>query len=129
MLYGFLYKLNNKIIVLKDNKNICTIEYSSLEALYGNTSERKEDIESVFYLLIKKYNKNLPWNILKNFIQKNDYPNEKYNESNKIRQKLLEANQDIIRKIININKYYERLNIEEHIFLREFLLPEEIFFG
>ena len=69
MLYGFLYKLNNKIIVLKDFKNICTIEYSSLGALYGNTSERKEDIESVFYLLIKKYNKNLLWNILKNFIQ------------------------------------------------------------
>ena len=85
---SMIYKMNNKIIDFqKNNKNVCTREYSSLEALNGNTFSRKDDLESVLYFLIKIYSKNLSWNKLENVIQKNDYIIEKDSRSKKFRKK------------------------------------------
>ena len=51
-----------------NNKNICTREYSSLDALRGYTYSRKDDIESILYVIIKIYTNKLPWNKLDHLI-------------------------------------------------------------
>ena len=125
-----IFKYKNKIRNLDyNNKNICTREYSSLDALRGYTYSRKDDLESIIYLIIKIYTNMLPWNKLDNLLAhfKGLLNENKYIKNNKYQQ--LNEKINILKTIQNKNKNNERLSIEEHIFLRENLSSEEICSG
>lgn len=127
---SLIFKYKNKIRNLTyNNKNICTREYSSLDALRGYTYSRKDDIESILYVIIKIYTNKLPWNKLDNLLEyftglvnENKYINN--NKNKKLYEKI-----NILKTIQTKNKCNERLSIEEHIFLRENLSSEEICSG
>ena len=127
---SLIFKYKNKIRNLTyNNKNVCTREYSSLDALRGYTYSRKDDIESILYVIIKIYTNKLPWNKLDNLLEyftglvnENKYINN--NKNKKLYEKI-----NILKTIQTKNKCNERLSIEEHIFLRENLSSEEICSG
>ena len=125
-----VYKLNNKIRNLEFyKKNICTREYSSLEALRGHTFSRKDDMESIIYTIIKLYTRNLPWNNISIIL--NNHKKEPQTNLNFINENIVlnNANLKKLKIIENKNVNNERLTKEEHIFLRKILSPQFICFG
>jgi serine/threonine protein kinase len=58
-----LYIQDNKHIEYRENKGmIGTARYASINSLKGNEQSRRDDLESVGYLLIYLYMGALPWN-------------------------------------------------------------------
>lgn len=65
---SMIFKSKNKIIKMENNvKSPCTREYSSLNLLNGITMSRRDDLESIFYLIIKIYTGKLPWEKIINY--------------------------------------------------------------
>jgi len=57
-----LYFQENKHIEYKENKGmIGTARYASINALKGNEQSRRDDLESIGYLLLYLQNGTLPW--------------------------------------------------------------------
>jgi len=56
------FKNKNKINPLKfSDECLCTREYASEDVLRGHTNSRKDDLESIIYVIIKAFSKKLPW--------------------------------------------------------------------
>ena len=69
---GKFYKINNKHIDLRTGKSfIGTTRYASIAAHDGNEVSRKDDLESLFYVLIYLYKKQLPWQNIKTKFDEN----------------------------------------------------------
>ena len=70
---GKFFKVNNRHLEMKVGKNfIGTTRYASIAAHDGNEIGRKDDLESLFYVLIYLYKKKLPWQNVKVKDEDND---------------------------------------------------------
>ena len=125
-----MYKVDNRISKVNyNNTSPCTREYSSIDVLKGVSFSRKDNLESLIYLLRKLYLKKYPWenidylisNRIKNIDNlnkiKNDFPQGKIESS------------DLFEIIRNKNKNNERLEINEILFVYEYFKKEEILLG
>lgn len=119
-----LFKNKNKIIDLDmGQRQICTREYASLDALKGKTYSRKDDLESIIYVIIKIYTNNLPWKKLDKII---DFDNSKQSIN---KEKYDNDKITIFKKLNEKVKKGDRLTREELIFLHENLSDYQICFG
>ena len=119
-----IFKNKNKIIDLDmGQRQICTREYASLDALKGKTYSLKDDLESIIYVIIKIYTKNLPWKKLDEII---DFDNSKKSIN---KEKYDDDKITIFKKLNEKVKKGDRLTREELIFLHENLNDNQICFG
>ena len=63
---SYVYMKNNSHVPLDTNKSFCgTARWAPISAHIGHSQSRKDDLESICYILIYLYNGTLPWvNIL-----------------------------------------------------------------
>ena len=73
---GKFYRTNGPIPNQKANKNfIGTTRYASIAAHEGNHITRKDDLESLFYVLIFLFKRSLPWQNVKLGVEDRKYRN------------------------------------------------------
>ena len=122
------FKNKNKINNLQlGEKCICTREYASTDVLKGKTPSRKDDLESIVYVIIQAAKKQLPWQRVRVILNTEDFIYSRKNEnSSNFNKKISKEKQIIFNCIIEKNLKKERLNTQELIFLHENFTSEEI---
>ena len=112
------YKEKNKIIRLTTKKEPrCRREYASLNILEGKTFSWRDDLESMFYVIIEAFTKKLPWERLDEFDDDFHKNNNNFEKSSKFESiKINSKNQKILTK-------------EVLIFLHKNLTKEQICFS
>ena len=108
-------------------KSPCTRYYSSLNLLKNITASRRDDLESIIYLIIKIYTGKLPWEKLLDYNIDNNFKKSKYKNKCKYIYIFHLLSKNIsFEKIKNKIKLNEKLTKEDLIFIHETLTSHQI---